>query len=120
MAPIYITISPKETGRNIQQLMKLRGLKVRDLQEACGFEQPQAVYKWIHGQSLPSIDNLLVLSKLFNSTVESILVTSGNALSSFWVKYNTFPNTVPVENAEISEAILCINEILKTKTVSHF
>ena len=90
MAPIYISIDQQKTGRNILQMMHGSGLKVRDLQEACGFEQPQAVYKWIHGQSLPSIDNLLVLSKLFNSTVESILVTSGNALSFFGVKHNTF------------------------------
>lgn len=80
MTPIYIMIDQQKTGRNILQMMRRSGLKVRDLQEACGFEQPQAVYKWIHGQSLPSIDNLLILSKLFDSTVEGILAVSGNAL----------------------------------------
>ena len=63
--------------------MHRKGLKVRDIQEACGFEQPQAVYKWIHGQSLPSIDNLLILAKLFGSTVEGILATSGDALPHY-------------------------------------
>ena len=38
------------------------------------------MYKWIHGQSLPSIDNLLILAKLLGSTVEGILATSGDAL----------------------------------------
>ena len=80
MAPIYIAINQEETGRNILDLMHRQGLKVRDLQEACGFEQPQAVYKWLHGQSLPSIDNLLILAKLLKSTVEGILATSGDAL----------------------------------------
>ena len=83
MTPIYITIDQEGTGRNIQHLMRCQGLKVRDIQEACGFEQPQAVYKWLHGQSLPSIDNLLILAKLFGSTVEGILATSGDALPHF-------------------------------------
>ena len=86
MAPIYIMIDQEETGRNILNLMNRQGLKVRDIQEACGFEQPQAVYKWLHGQSLPSIDNLLILAKLFESTVEGILATSEDALPHF---YNT-------------------------------
>ncbi len=80
MAPIYITINPGKTGQNIQDLMRQRGLKVRDIQEVCGFEQPQAVYKWIHGQSLPSIDNLLILAHLFGTTMEGILATSEDAL----------------------------------------
>ena len=80
MAPIYIMIEQDETGRNIRRLRREKGLRVRDIQEACGFEQPQAVYKWLSGQSLPSIDNLLILTKLLSTTVEGILVTSGDAL----------------------------------------
>ena len=93
MTPIYITIDQEETGLNIQRLMHRNGLKARDIQEACGFEKPQAVYKWIHGQSLPSIDNLLVLAKLFGSTVEGILATSEDALPhlrSFSLFNNTY------------------------------
>lgn len=90
MTPIYIMIDQEETGRNIRQLMLREGLKVRDIQEACGFEQPQAVYKWIHGQSLPSIDNLLILAKLFGSPVEGILVTDGDALPRFQNSGNGF------------------------------
>ena len=83
MTPIYIMINPVETGQNISFLMRRSGLKVKDVQEACGFEQPQAVYKWLHGQSLPSIDNLLILARLFSSTVEGILATSEDALPRF-------------------------------------
>ncbi len=73
MAPIYITINPEKTGQNIVNLMRFRGLRVKDIQEACGFEKPQAIYKWIHEDSIPSIDNLLVLAKLFSTNVEGIL-----------------------------------------------
>ena len=50
----------------------------RDVQAAMGFENPQAVYKWLSGRSLPSLDNLLILSKLLNSTMEDILVVDGD------------------------------------------
>lgn len=79
MAPIYITIDQEGTGQNILSLMQRKGIRVRDIQEACGFEKPQAVYKWIHGQTLPSIDNLLVLTRLFGTNVEGILAVSGDA-----------------------------------------
>ena len=87
MAPIYIMIDQEGTGHNIRQLMRGKSLKVRDIQEACGFEQPQAVYKWLNGQSLPSIDNLLILSRLFGASVEGILAVSEDALSDSMIKY---------------------------------
>ena len=84
MTPIYISIQQEETGRNIRRLMQASGICVRDVQDACGFEQPQAVYKWLSGKSLPSIDNLLIPSVLLHTNLEGILVTSGDALLPFY------------------------------------
>lgn len=42
------------------------------------FENPQAVYKWISGRSLPSIDNFLILSKILYTSIEDILVIDGD------------------------------------------
>ncbi len=78
MEPIYLSIKQRETGNNIKQLLKENGYSVRDIQTAMGFENPQAVYKWITGKSLPSIDNLIILSKLLHSSVEEILVIDGD------------------------------------------
>ena len=39
-----------------------------------GFESQQAVYKWQRGESLPSVDNLYALSRLFGTTMDDILV----------------------------------------------
>ena len=64
------------TGQNIMRLRKERGLSVRDLQAYFGFEQPQAIYKWQQGQSLPTVDNLYALSILLEVTVDEILVGS--------------------------------------------
>ena len=87
MNPIYITIEQAQTGANIRAMMKKMGVKVRDVQVACGFEQPQAVYKWLSGQSLPSLDNLLILSRILKTDMESILVTSEDALPFFYGFY---------------------------------
>lgn len=38
-----------------------------------GFESEQAVYKWQRGDSLPTVDNLYALSRLFGTSVDDIL-----------------------------------------------
>ena len=49
----YPVIDLIETGNNIRRLRVERGMTVRDLQKYFGFEEPQAIYKWQRGQSLP-------------------------------------------------------------------
>lgn len=80
-------IDVKATGANIARIRKLRNLSVRDLQVYFGFEGPQAIYKWQWGQCLPSIDNLFALSRIFNISIEEILVEKETAkISSFIIK----------------------------------
>lgn len=67
-------ISLVKTGENITRLMKEANLSVKDLQDAFGFQNPQAIYKWRRGECLPSIDNLVVLAVLFHVTVDRIVV----------------------------------------------
>ena len=62
-----------ETGNNITRLRKINNLSIRDVQEAMGFNTPQAIYKWQRGECMPSLDNILVLSQLFNKSVEEII-----------------------------------------------
>ena len=52
----YPVIDPIATGKNIIRLRVERGMSVRDLQAYFGFEEPQAIYKWQQGKSLPSVD----------------------------------------------------------------
>ncbi len=62
------------TGANITRLRKEKGLTVRDMQAYFGFEEPQAIYKWQSGKSLPSVDNLYALGALLGVPMEEILV----------------------------------------------
>ena len=74
MKPIYISIRSVETGRRIKELIVRKGYTVKDVQGAMGFENPQAIYKWISGKSMPSLDNIIILSKMLNTEIENILV----------------------------------------------
>ena len=72
---MYLTrINMVKTGNNITRLRKLKGLSVRNIQEALGFRNPQAIFKWQRGESLPSLDNLVILSELLEASLEEILV----------------------------------------------
>lgn len=68
------TINLTATGENINRMRLEAGIAVKDVQKACGFSTPNAVYKWIHGQSLPTIDNMLILASMLNVTLNDILV----------------------------------------------
>lgn len=65
----------KATGKQIKQLRKENGFTVRDIQDVFGFEYPQAIYAWEQGKSVPTIDNLLVLSRLFDAAIDEIVIS---------------------------------------------
>lgn len=78
MVSYFPVIDPVATGENIIRLRKAKGLTVRQLQQWFGFEEPQAIYKWQQGKSLPSVDNLYALGYFLNVPIEDILVPYEN------------------------------------------
>jgi DNA-binding helix-turn-helix protein len=74
MEQMYLSIQQEETGRKIKKLLFENGYTVKDVQSARGFENPQSIYKWISGKSLPSLDNFIILSRLLHTSIEDILV----------------------------------------------
>lgn len=64
--PLYYGIDMKATGENISRLWKAKGLTIKDIQYTMGFEQPRAVYKWECGETIPSLEHLMALSRIFD------------------------------------------------------
>ena len=62
------------TGNNIVRMRQQNGLSVQDLQNIFGFSTPQAIYKWQRGTSMPTLDNLVVLASVFDTTMDAIIV----------------------------------------------
>jgi len=87
----FPTIDVKATGARIRQLRMERGLTIRDVSEYMGFSTDQAVCKWQRGDSLPSLDNLYALSKLYETTMEDILVGYGEMSSRFLLRNPILP-----------------------------
>ena len=86
----FPVIDPIATGKNIIRLRVERGMSVRDLQAYFGFEEPQAIYKWQQGKSLPSVDNLYALGALFEVPMEDILVSRTSKLNLIILKAERF------------------------------
>ena len=70
------TINMTATGANIKALIKTKGLKVTDVQTILGFNTPQAIFKWMRGDAMPSIDNLVILAHILDVTIDTILITN--------------------------------------------
>ena len=77
----YPSIDMVATGQRICDLMKANGLSARQVATYMGFKAPQAVYKWLRGDSLPTLDNMYALSILLHTNMENILAVSGGDFS---------------------------------------
>ena len=64
------------TGQNIDRLRTAAGMSVRDMQRVFSFATPQAIYKWIHGTAMPTIDNLVILAALLDVSMDDIIVVN--------------------------------------------
>ena len=68
-------VDMKATGLNISRMRKNTGMTVAALQETLGLNTPQAIYKWQRGDTLPTVDNLVILAKVFGTTIDEIIQT---------------------------------------------
>lgn len=70
----FPTINVRKTGQNITRLLNERQITVRELQSYYGFDTPRAIYKWLRGEHLPSVDHLFALSRLVQVPLQDILI----------------------------------------------
>lgn len=64
------------TGSNIKQIMKQKGISIVQMQKAFGFNTPQAIYKWFRGAAMPTIDNMVILAAIFDTTVDQLIIVN--------------------------------------------
>ena len=67
------------TGINIVRMRRQTGMSVQDLQKVFGFSTPQAIYKWQRGDAMPTLDNLIVLAAVFGTTMDAIIIRTGDS-----------------------------------------
>ena len=88
-------LSKTLTGKKIRDEMLKRKMTVRDLQDALELDSPQSIYKWLRGESLPSLPNLLVLGELFKVPLERLLVHEDGSVAY----HRIFDDSLPYEIA---------------------
>ncbi|MBR3515961.1 MAG: helix-turn-helix transcriptional regulator [Lachnospiraceae bacterium] len=59
-----------------RRLIKNNKMKIAEVQAVFGFNTPQAIYKWMRGDSIPTIDNIVILADMFGVGIEDIVVVS--------------------------------------------
>lgn len=74
-------------GKNLQSVRKLNHLSQEELAEMLGVSR-QAVSKWEIGEGYPEIDKLLLLSKRFNISLDSLLETGNTAFDTLVLSPN--------------------------------
>ena len=62
------------TSLNIKSLIKANGLKVAEIQAIYGFNTPQSIFKWMRGEAMPSIDNLVILAHILGVSIDKIII----------------------------------------------
>ena len=69
-------IDMKATGLNIKKNMDKKGMKVKDIAAILGFTSAYPVYKWVNGQNMPTIDNLVALAAMLDTTIDDLLIVT--------------------------------------------
>lgn len=71
MVPVIDTAA---TGANIKVKMNAAGKTVKDVQNACGFTSGNAVYKWINGICMPTLDNMVIIADICGVTLNDMVI----------------------------------------------
>lgn len=79
---MYSYVDMPATGARLRDKIFESGYNVKSIQEYLDLACPQSIYKWIRGESLPSINHLYMLSKLFDVHMEDLLVTEDLVLKT--------------------------------------
>ena len=71
-------LNRERTGYNIKMLREKQGMSVKSLSNFLKFESVQSVYNWEAGKTIPSLENLKLLSEIFEKSIEEILIYEWN------------------------------------------
>ena len=63
----------KATGKRIKQIMDEKGIPVKNIALSMSISE-QAVYRWLYGETIPTVKNLFSLSQLLGVEVDDLLV----------------------------------------------
>lgn len=69
------SIDLDKTGQRIKQARINSGLSINEVKETLGFMNPQCIYRWEKGKTVPTIDNLVAIARLYGVKVDDLIAT---------------------------------------------
>ena len=72
-------INIRETGHHLKMLCEQNNVTAALIQNIFQFKSPQTIYRWFRGETLPSVEYLLILAELFNQPLEELLILNNSA-----------------------------------------
>lgn len=69
-----VSIDVKKSGARIRAIAEEKGFKPEQIQRELKLGSVRAVYLWYEGKRLPTPDNLLLLARLFQVPIDSLVV----------------------------------------------
>lgn len=76
----YPVINVQKTGKNIYKFCRKKGVTANEIRDFMNFSCSQSIYRWFHGQSLPTMDNFYALSLLLGISLEMFLVNNSGII----------------------------------------
>lgn len=67
-------IDVSSTGKNLKQKRCQAGYSVAQLREMLQLETVGAIYKWECEKSMPTVDNLVILSSVYGIPIQDLIV----------------------------------------------
>lgn len=67
-------IDMEKTGKRLQELIEEHGYTVKEIQTILIIASHQAIYSWFAGNTMPSIDNFVALSKLLEVSLDDMII----------------------------------------------
>lgn len=71
---ISVSLDMLMTGQVLRNLIRKRGYTIAEIQRELQLSCPQPIYRWMRGQTMPSIDNLYKLSVLLKVHMEDLVI----------------------------------------------
>ena len=71
----YCKVDPIRTGEQIRKYIYVSHIEIKDLAKTMSVSR-QSVYKWIKGESLPSLDNMVLLCSILDVSLDSVIIRS--------------------------------------------
>ena len=90
------------TSKRLKELRESHNITVAQIQKLLGMENPQSIYTWENANEkyLPRLDNLVALAKLYNVSLDELIVIKTEKSDALPIKRPTPPYAIAQETLD--------------------